>query len=222
MATAGVADRGRRSAVVERSRPIVRQTDGFLAPAPDASSGVTRIRFATSLDGWIFGPELWATHDGGLTWARQSVPGVAGDSPVAALETAGGKVHAALYDDTDGRVHVATSDIGADTWRLSGPTVQIGAGPVPSTQIVLQGDSGWLIEVDRTPTYEGDAQLNEPKQGALAVARLFAGTDMDGSDGLLFVTVEQLFPVDAAGRVTTYRPDETITVGEIDRYLPAR
>jgi len=58
------------------------------------------------------------------------------------------KVHAAVYEGT--QVRVATSDIGADNWRLSGATVQIGARPVPSTQIVLQGDSGWLLEVDRT------------------------------------------------------------------------
>ncbi|MBI2762563.1 MAG: hypothetical protein HYX54_02235 [Chloroflexi bacterium] len=44
---------------------------------------------------------------------------------------------------------------------------------------------------------------------------------MDGSDGLLFVTVQQLFPADTSGRARTFKPDETITIGEINRYLPA-
>jgi len=80
---------------------------------------------------------------------------------------------------------------------------------------------GGQIGNDRTPTFEGDARLIEPRPDALAVASMFAGTDMDGSAGVLFVNVQQLFPADASGRVQTFKPDETITIADIERYLPA-
>lgn len=79
---------------------------------------------------------------------------------------------------------------------------------------------GGRIGPDMTLAYSGDAMLNEPTPGGVAVAGTFAGTDMDGTDGVLFVTVQMLFPADAAGRIRTYNPDETITVGDLDRYLP--
>ena len=41
----------------------------------DQRSGVTGIRFADALHGWAFGPALWATNDGGLTWKKKSAPG---------------------------------------------------------------------------------------------------------------------------------------------------
>lgn len=41
--------------------------------APPASpSAVRQIRFADPQDGWAFGPQLWATHDGGTSWGRVS------------------------------------------------------------------------------------------------------------------------------------------------------
>ncbi|MBV9379884.1 MAG: hypothetical protein JO242_04350, partial [Streptosporangiaceae bacterium] len=41
-----------------------------LAGAPNGPDGVSGIRFLNASDGWAFGPELWATHDGGTTWTR--------------------------------------------------------------------------------------------------------------------------------------------------------
>jgi photosystem II stability/assembly factor-like uncharacterized protein len=38
--------------------------------APDGPAGVGQVRFLNTEDGWAFGPELWATHDGGQTWTR--------------------------------------------------------------------------------------------------------------------------------------------------------
>lgn len=94
------------------------------------------------------------------------------------------------------------------TWPVDGPTA-------------LYWLPGGQIGLDRTPTFEGDARLSEPRPGDLAVASTFAGTDMDGTDGVLLVTVQQLFPADASGRVRTFNPDETIMIGDVERYLPA-
>lgn len=46
-------------------------------------------------------------------------------------------------------------------------------------------------------------------------------TDLDPAGGVVWLNVDRLFPADASGRVKTLRPDETIMIGDIDRYLPA-
>lgn len=116
-------------------------------PGPDAVRG---LRFADALDGWAFGPALFATHDGGATWRHVTLPGTGADSGVMALETSAGFVHAAFFDGTGAVVRIATSPVGQDAWTVSPTTVPVGAGPVPHAQLVLHGAAGWLIEVDRT------------------------------------------------------------------------
>lgn len=37
--------------------------------------GVGHVRFANPQDGWVFGPDLWATHDGGSSWSWTTLPG---------------------------------------------------------------------------------------------------------------------------------------------------
>jgi hypothetical protein len=141
---------------------IVRTTDGGRAwsslPAPDAAvaaggsgtAGVRGLRFADALNGWAFGPDLWATHDGGATWSPVSLPGSSTDRQVMTLETASGVVHAVYFDGgATGTLTIATSPVGTDDWVRSPTTVELGAGPVPNPQLVLSGTAGWLIEVDR-------------------------------------------------------------------------
>jgi len=157
-----------------RCTALVRTTDGGRTwasiPAPSATfvaggagaSGVGSLRFADALDGWAFGPDLWATHDGGATWRQVSLPGSSTDGQVMAVETAAGAVHA-VYDAGlgNGRLTIATSPIDTDAWTASPTTVEVGAGPAARPQIVLQGSAGWMIEVDRE---------------VIAGARLIAGT----------------------------------------------
>jgi photosystem II stability/assembly factor-like uncharacterized protein len=125
---------------------------GIPAPRTPLSQGlnpgVHEVRFANLLDGWAFGPELWATHDGGGHWHRITLSAVTANSPVMALEAASGLVHAAVVDA--GVVRIETSPVHEDGWTASPTTVPTGAGPVPSPQIVLQGTTGWLLENDRT------------------------------------------------------------------------
>jgi hypothetical protein len=123
--------------------------DAPIFPGPsDVAPGVSGLRFADARNGWAFGPDLWATHDGGSTWARLAIPGLTGGTQVAALEAADGVVHAVVLDGTDYRV--ATSPIGTDDFQLSPVRVPVGAGPVPAVQLVLSGSAGWLLENDRT------------------------------------------------------------------------
>ena len=120
-----------------------------IVPGPDqATSGISGLRFADDRNGWAFGPDLWATHDGGATWARLTIPGLPADAAIVALETANGTVQAAVLDGEGYRV--ASSAVGTDDFHLSAVRVPVGAGPVPAVQLVLSGAAGWLIENDRT------------------------------------------------------------------------
>jgi photosystem II stability/assembly factor-like uncharacterized protein len=144
-----------------RCPAIVRTTDGGATwssiPAPKTTievagglsgKGISALRFANASAGWAFGPELWATHNGGTTWARVAIGGLPATAAVAALETARGMVHAVAYDGDTFRI--ATSAIGADDWHPSKLLLPVGAGPVPQIQLVLAGDAGWVLQNDRT------------------------------------------------------------------------
>lgn len=124
-------------------------------PAPAAryannvtdSEGVHSIRFATADDGWIFGPELWSTHDGGAHWTKQSP--LAGAGAVWALEAANGTAHAAVFDPSSPSIRLLTTGVTSDSWQAAATSLPVGSGPVPQVQIVLQGASGWADVVNR-------------------------------------------------------------------------
>ncbi len=61
-----------------------------LAGPADGAAGVSQIRFLNLDNGWAFGPELFATHDGGQTWTQVSTDGMR----VTDLETVGDRAFA--------------------------------------------------------------------------------------------------------------------------------
>lgn len=148
----------------------VHTTDGGItwarSPAPDVTlddgaRDLAIIRFADSGNGWITAPDtttssgplpstLWSTHDGGASWQQVAVPG---GGHVTALEASGGVFQLAeLATKGNGgtAVYVYSSAATSDSWVRSGTSLPIGAGPVPSAQLTLQGGGGWALEVDRT------------------------------------------------------------------------
>ncbi len=138
-----------RTADGGRTWVAVHAPNSPIFPSPsDASPGISELRFADAQDGWAFGPDLWSTHDGGTTWVRQTIPGVASGPNVAALETVGRTVYAVVFDGSAYRV--ASSPVGSDAWTLATIRVPVGAGPVPTIQLILQDGAGWLLENDRT------------------------------------------------------------------------
>jgi hypothetical protein len=150
-----------------RCTSLLRTVDGGATwagiPAPGAplsqgpgSPGVSHIRFANLEDGWAFDPQLWATHDGGAHWHQLTINGVQPGSAVVALEAAGGVVHADILGGPS--LSMATSAVDTDGWAVAPTTVPVGAGPVPSAQLILQGGTGWLLEDDRTVV--GGARLD--------------------------------------------------------------
>jgi photosystem II stability/assembly factor-like uncharacterized protein len=121
------------------------------APAsPETAGPPQSVRFADLQNGWIFGPDLLVTHDGGARWSRPALPGLGPDDNVAALETSAGRVHVVVYPSDFSSARILSSPVDHDAWQASSTTIPIGAGPVPGTQIVLHGTAGWIVQVDRT------------------------------------------------------------------------
>jgi hypothetical protein len=88
--------------------------------------GVSQIRFADPLHGWIFGPALWATNDGGVKWKKQTPPGGGRLVPELAADSAA--VYAVV---SPCRLNQAPSRCQPTVWRTA-------AGAGAWTQVSLR------------------------------------------------------------------------------------
>jgi photosystem II stability/assembly factor-like uncharacterized protein len=81
-----------------------------------ASRAVNDIAFADATNGFLFGPGLLTTHDGGQTWRRQSLP------PIHTLIVGTGYAYALTPARTGAGVMLWHASVGSDRWtRLSLP-----------------------------------------------------------------------------------------------------
>jgi hypothetical protein len=123
-----------------------------VAGAPDGPRGVSQVRFLDTLNGWAFGPELWATHDGGQHWARVPTHGLR----VTALEASDGRAFAvwarcggtgplgAAAGCTGFSVYSASAV--SDHWAKVPGTVGLSTGCVAcSASLVLTGGNAYLF-----------------------------------------------------------------------------
>jgi photosystem II stability/assembly factor-like uncharacterized protein len=112
---------------------------------PVAPGSQWELRFADSNDGWISGSSLYATHDGGQTWAKITLPGVGAGASVGALETADGRVSAEVDETIDsnpsGPAALFGSPTNVNAWQpVSGVTT---AGPGDTGNISLAQGVFW-------------------------------------------------------------------------------
>jgi hypothetical protein len=126
-------------------------------PAPetgpaDGATGVSQIRFLSGVNGWAFGPQLYATHDGGHDWAQVSTGGLR----VTDLETVGDRAFALFASCTGtGAAFAArcasytlySSPAAADNWTPVGAATSGLAGGAAS--MVLTETRGYLLAPDR-------------------------------------------------------------------------
>jgi hypothetical protein len=130
---------------------------GVRAPvtgAPHGSRGVGQLRFLNTDDGWAFGPELWATSDGGEDWTRIDTHGMR----VVSLETSnghafavwarcGGSVLGLTVGCTDYSLYTAAA--GSNTWTRVPGAAGLTAGSAPSAaSLVLTGGNVYLFTPD--------------------------------------------------------------------------
>jgi hypothetical protein len=133
---------------------------GVSAPvtgAPAGPAGVSQVRFFDTSDDWAFGPQLWATHDGGQSWTRIGTHGLR----VTALETAGQRVFAVLTQCSGGGPDFAadctsaalySASPGSDQWSAV-PGAGTGhslSGTANSSALVLTRTRGYLLTPDGT------------------------------------------------------------------------
>ena len=125
---------------VARTDDAGRTWAGVPAPltgAPDGATGVNRIRFLNTRDGWAFGPELWVTHTGGKTWTPVDTHGLR----VTDLETVGSRVFA-LWASCTGGGHAYAAQCTSFT-LYSAPAAGGGWAPVgAATTGLTDGTAG--------------------------------------------------------------------------------
>jgi hypothetical protein len=142
-------------------------------PAPvtgpsDGATGVSQIRFLNLDDGWAFGPELWATHDGGQTWTAVDTHG----QRVTDLETVDGRVFAVFATCTGGGAAFAggctsftlySSPARTDAWAPVGATTSgMAAGAHGgSASLSLTETRGYLLAPDGS-LYSGPVSGSAP------------------------------------------------------------
>ncbi len=160
-----------------------------LTGAADGPTGVSQIRFLNLDDGWAFGPELWATHDGGQTWAAIDTHGLR----VTDLETVGNRAFGIFAACSGSGAAFAagctsftlySSPASADDWAPVGaPTSGLAAGAqgagYGSAALSLTQTRGYLLAPDGT-LYSG------PVGSAAAwqpVARIPCATGRAQQDG---------------------------------------
>ena len=136
-------------------------------PAPDTTGpsgpiGVSGIRFLNDTDGWAFGPELWATDDGGKQpWTHVNT----GGQRVTDLEASGGRAYALFATcTTPGNVSspgfaadctsytLMTAAAGSNDWvAVGGATSGLtNGGTATSAVLELTGTDGYLLAPDGT------------------------------------------------------------------------
>lgn len=127
-----------------------------VAGAPSGPNGVSGIRFLDGVNGWAFGPELWATHDGGNNWQAVDTFG----QRVTDLETAGNRAYALFANCSGGfggdfaadctSFTLMTTPAGSDAWQPVGPdTSNLGAGGTAASAVIqVAGGEGYLLAPD--------------------------------------------------------------------------
>jgi hypothetical protein len=138
---------------------------------PDGATGVGQTRFLNTFDGWAFGPELFATHDGGHTWTQVSTHGLR----VTGLETVGDRAFAIFASCTGGGLAwpdqctnftLYSSPASGDDWTpVGGPTSGLAGS---SASVVLTGGRGYLLGPDRA-LYSGPVDGSGAWQRASAL-----------------------------------------------------
>ena len=107
-----------------------------------------RMRFADAENGWISGPLLFATHNGGRTWTRIALPGLGSTyGSVSALEATDGRVFAEVVEGTNQNssappVVLFSSKVSSNSWQGVGNVASGSSGEISIAQgtiWVMQG-----------------------------------------------------------------------------------
>jgi photosystem II stability/assembly factor-like uncharacterized protein len=112
------------------SAPAVKLVPTFTS---SPASAVSTVRFASATDGWLFGPALWATTNGGSSWHRITLPGA-----VIAMAASDGVAFAAVEPANSGLLNARLyiSAAGSSKWTVVN-------GISPDNALTVSGHSVW-------------------------------------------------------------------------------
>lgn len=91
---------------------------------------VSRVLFVTARLGWLYGPALWSTRDGGARWHKLSLGGT-----VKAMAASGGRVYA-VVSRSGQAPELFASPVSRDSWKR--------VGHVSGHVLAVYGRSAWL------------------------------------------------------------------------------
>ncbi|MHB1928188.1 MAG: beta propeller repeat protein [Acidimicrobiales bacterium] len=119
------------------------------------------MRFSDQSNGWIYGHVdtqyvLWWTGDAGASWQAVGQAQTEG-GVVTSLEATAQRAEAAVVRAPGGDMTMISSPQAAAAWKTVSPTLPAG-GSNPSTDLVLQGHAGWVV--DNAPTFVAGARLS--------------------------------------------------------------
>jgi len=169
-----------------------------LTGGPDGATGVSKIRFLDTEDGWAFGPQLFVTHTGGRTWAPVDTDG----QRVTQLETVGTRVFAVFASCSGTGTAYATgctsftlysSPAAAQDWAPVGTaTTGLTDGAASeAASLVLTGGRGYLLGPDGTlyaGPVDGDAAWQRVTQLETVGTRVFAVLASCSGTGTAYAT----------------------------------
>ena len=128
-----------------------------VAGPPEGARGVSEVRSLDGVNGWAFGPQLYATHNGGQTWTRIDTHGMR----VTDLETVSDHTFAVWARCTGTGPGFAagctsfslySTPAGQDQWSpvpgvtgLTSGVIIGGTQAASSAQLVLTGSRGYLL-----------------------------------------------------------------------------
>ena len=138
---------------------------GVNAPVVGPASGLTGVsglRYLDGVNGWAYGPELYATHDNGATWTKvRTVDNAGNNLQVTDLETVNHRAYALWAKCTDSATCLSytleSTPAGQDDWApVTGVSANMSASdrPAGSASFELAGGgpnapgSGYLIAPD--------------------------------------------------------------------------
>lgn len=140
----------------------------LVATSPGSIAMARDVRFATPTDGYVFGPALRTTHDGGASWRTIVLP-----AGIADVEIAGSRAWAIV--GAHDRPQLWSSATSLDAWRFERDLPM----RVGTLSMTAHGDDVWVAG-----QVKGDAQLRG------AVLHVHAGgaqlSTLPPCDGLLY------------------------------------
>jgi hypothetical protein len=157
-----------------------------LTGPPDGATGVSQIRFLNGKDGWAFGPELFATHDGGQTWKQVPTSGLR----VTDVETVGDRAFGLFASCSGAGAAFAgqctsftlySSPASADEWTPVGPSTSglTNGGQAGSAAIVLNSARGYLLAPNGM-LYAGPVDAGAPWQQVAKIPCVVGAAQPDG------------------------------------------